>query len=64
MMGFVWRPQAKICAQRGGDRQRGESRIMRSFKALHASHDKRIVGGGHDVWLVGGVLCVAAVNQE
>ena len=41
-----------------------ESRMMRSFRALDASYDKRIVGGELEVRLARGVLRVAVVNQE
>jgi len=37
--------------------------MMRSFKTLHASHDKRIVEERHGVRLVKGMLCAVAVNQ-
>jgi len=38
--------------------------MMRSFKALDASYDKRIVGGVREVRLARGMLRVAVVNQE
>lgn len=55
MMGFVWGPDAEICAQRGvglvrgEDRRGGKSRMIRSFKALDASHDKGGCWRGHEV---------------
>lgn len=35
--------------------------MVRSFEALHASHDKRFIGEGHEVRLAReGVLCAVA----
>lgn len=38
------------------DGGRWESGIRRSFRTLHASYDGRVVGEGHEVWLVRAVL--------
>ena len=38
--------------------------MMRSFKTLDASYDKRIVGEEHEVRLAKGVLREVVVDQE
>ena len=61
MMGFIWRLRTEKCAERRvGLEGAGRKRRMCSFKALHASYDKRVVGEGHETRLAR----EAAVNQE
>jgi len=61
MMGFIWRLRTEKCAERGV-RLEGAGRKWRmcSFKALHASYDKRVGGEGHEARLVR----EAAANQQ
>jgi len=70
MMGFGDRTRGYV--RRGGwnwlearEETKGrEPNMRRSFKTLHASHDKRVVGGGHEVRLAREGCCVLAINQD
>jgi hypothetical protein len=45
-MGFISRQGRGECIQRRVKLETNEKRIMRLFRALHVSHDKRVVGEG------------------
>ena len=52
----------RLKPRRGKNGGEGISGMMRSFKALYASYDKGIVGGGREVRLARERCCVT-VNQ-